>query len=171
MVRVTIDSIQVSLVSPQRIIVLREEDGDRHLPIWVGPNEAEALHMSLRNLAIPRPLTHDLLKSVIEALHASVRRVVVTRFEKDVYYAVIELDQRGRTLEIDARPSDAINLAARVSAPIFVEEAVLDAVALLPEADLEATMTSGREGSAEDENLSVFADFLESLDLDDLSDD
>lgn len=172
MVRVTIDSIRVSLVSPQRIVVLREEDGDRHLPIWIGNAEAEALHMSLRSMQIPRPLTHDLLKDVIEALHASVRHVVITSFDRDIFYALVVLDQAGRTIEVDARPSDAINLAARASAPIFVEEAILDAVGLLPEADLELNLSppspSGRE---EDENLSVFADFLESLDLDDLSDD
>lgn len=164
MVRVTIDSIRVSLISPQRIVVLREEDGERHVPIWVGPYEAEALTLSLRGMDVPRPLTHDLLNNLVRALGASVRHVLIGELRNEIFYATILLERNGKEIEVDARPSDAINLAVRASAPIFVGESVLDEAGVLPEEGIEEEEISPRE----EENLSVFADFLESLDLDDL---
>jgi bifunctional DNase/RNase len=164
MIRVTIDSIRVSLISPHRIVVLREEDGERYVPIWVGPNEAEALSINLRGTEVPRPLTHDLLKQMVEALDATVSHILISDLREEVFYATIVIEADGRVVEVDARPSDAINLAARTSAAIFVSERVLDAAGVMPEASLESD-------GAEDEDLSVFADFVESLDLDDLGDD
>lgn len=165
MIRVTIDSIRVSLISPQRIVVLREEDGERHVPIWIGPYEAEALTLSLRGANVPRPLTHDLLKSLVDALEATVSHIVINDLRDDTFFATIVLDQDGKVIEVDARPSDAVNLAVRTSAAIFVAEHVLDQAGVVPEAGIvEATLD-------EDENLSVFADFLESLDLDDLGEE
>jgi bifunctional DNase/RNase len=164
MIRVTIDSIRVSLISPHRIVVLREEDGERYVPIWVGPNEAEALSINLRGTEVPRPLTHDLLKQMVEALDATVSHILISDLRDEVFYATIVLEAEGRVVEVDARPSDAINLAVRTSAAIFVAEQVLDAAGVMPESSLDA------EG-AEDEDLSVFADFVESLDLDDLGDE
>lgn len=165
MVRVTIDSIRVSLISPQRIVVLREEDGERHIPIWVGPYEAEALTLSLRGTDVPRPLTHDLLKNMIDALGASVSRIIISDLRDEIFYATIVLTLDGETIEVDGRPSDAINLAVRTSAPIFVAEHVLTEAGVMPEAGIEETT------SDEEDNLSVFADFVESLDLDDLGDE
>lgn len=165
MVRVTIDSIRVSLISPHRIVVLREEDGDRHIPIWVGPNEAEALSLNLRGTEVPRPLTHDLIKNVIEALDATVSHILIADLREDVFYATIVLDVNGRVVEVDARPSDAINVAVRTSAAIFVGEMILAQAGVVPEMSL----TEGVDDS--DEDLSVFADFVESLDLDDLGDE
>lgn len=165
MVRVTIDSIRVSLISPQRIVVLREEDGERHVPIWIGAYEAEALTLSLRGASAPRPLTHDLLKNMIEALGATVSHIVINALRDEIFYATIVLDQDGTVIEVDARPSDAINLAVRTNGAIFVAEEVLKEAGVVPESGIE-------EGAAEDDdNLSVFADFLESLDLDDLGDE
>ncbi|MDQ4077334.1 MAG: bifunctional nuclease family protein [Chloroflexota bacterium] len=165
MVRVTIDSIRVSLISPQRIVVLREEDGERHVPIWIGPFEAEALTLSLRGANVPRPLTHDLLKNVLEALDANVSHIVINALRDDIFYATIVVDRDGEVIEIDARPSDAINLAVRTTAAIFVAEEVLDQAGVVPEPGLEETTPD------EEESLEVFADFLESLDLDDLGDE
>ncbi len=165
MVRVTIDSIRVSLISPQRVVVLREEDGERHLPIWVGPFEAEALTLSLRGATVPRPLTHDLLKNVFDALGATLSHIIISDMREDIYYATLVLDRDGEELEVDARPSDAINLAVRASAEIFVAEHVLDEAGVVPEPGMEEVTAE------EDANLSVFADFLESLDLDDLGDE
>lgn len=164
MIRVTIDSIRVSLISPHRIVVLREEDGERHVPIWVGPNEAEALSINLRGTEVPRPLTHDLLKNLVEALDATVTHILISDLRDEVYYATIVMETNGRVVEVDARPSDAINLAARTNAAIFVSEGVLESAGVMPEASID-----GSEG--EDEDLSVFADFVESLDLDDLGDE
>jgi bifunctional DNase/RNase len=165
MVRVTIDSIRVSLISPQRIVVLREEDGDRHVPIWVGPYEAEALTLSLRGSTVSRPLTHDLLKNMIEALGATVSHIVINDLRDATFFANVILDLDGEVIEVDARPSDAINLAVRTSAAIFVAEHVLEEAGVVPESGMD-------EGTTEDdENLSVYADFLESLDLDDLGDE
>jgi uncharacterized protein len=165
MVRVTIDSIRVSLISPQRIVVLREEDGERHVPIWVGPYEAEALTLSLRGSAVSRPLTHDLLKNLVEALGATVSHIVINDLRDATFYATLVLDVDGEVIEVDARPSDAVNLAVRANAAIFVAEHVLDEAGVIPESGVD-------EGGPEDEeNLSVYADFLESLDLDDLGDE
>lgn len=164
MIRVTIDSIRVSLISPHRIVVLREEDGERYVPIWVGPNEAEALSINLRGTEVPRPLTHDLLKQMVEALDATVSHILISDLRDEVFYATIVLEAEGRVVEVDARPSDAINLAVRTSAAIFVAEQVLDAAGVMPEASLDGEST-------DDEDLSVFADFVESLDLDDLGDE
>ena len=164
MVRVTIDTIRVSLVSPQRIVVLREEDGDRYIPIWVGPTEAEALALSLRSTVVPRPLTHDLLLDLVEALDATVKHVVVHDLVQDVFHALIVLDVGGREVEVDARPSDAINLAVRASATIYVTEKVLDEAGVMPETGIETS-------ASEDEDLEIYADFIESLDLDSLGDE
>jgi bifunctional DNase/RNase len=164
MIRVTIDSIRVSLISPHRIVVLREEDGERYVPIWVGPNEAESLSINLRGTEVPRPLTHDLLKQLVEALDATVSHILISDLRDEVFYATIVLESEGRVVEVDARPSDAINLAVRSSAAIFVSERVLEMAGVLPEASLDNTEES-------DEDLSVFADFVESLDLDDLGDE
>jgi uncharacterized protein len=165
MVRVTIDSIRVSLISPQRIVVLREEDGERHVPIWVGPFEAEALTLSLRSASVPRPLTHDLIKNMLEALGATISHILINDLRDEIFYATIVLDVDGKEVEVDSRPSDAINIAARANAAIFVAEHVLKEAGVIPEAGME-------DAAPEDEdNLSVFADFLESLDLDDLGDE
>lgn len=165
MVRVTIDTIRVSLVSPQRIVVLREEDGERHIPIWVGPYEAEALTLSLRGTNVQRPLTHDLINNTIEGLGATVSHIVISDLRNEIFYASIILDLNGKVVEVDARPSDAINLAVRASAAIFVGEEVLQEAGVIPELGMVEPTTQ-----YEEENLGVFADFLESLDLDDLGD-
>jgi bifunctional DNase/RNase len=164
MVEVVVDSIRVSLMSPQRIIILREMSSERFLPIWIGPFEADAITLSLQELEVARPLTHDLLRNVLQTLGAQVLRVNITELRDDVFYARIVLHVNGREMEIDSRPSDALALAVRVNVPIFVAEAVMDEAASVPEEEVESEDSEGKS----EERLEVFKDFVESLDLDDL---
>jgi bifunctional DNase/RNase len=122
MVEVTIDSIRVSLMNQHRVVVLKETDSDRYLPIWIGPFEADAITIQLQGVQVPRPLTHDLLKSFIRELGVKVSHVLVSELRNDTFFAQIVVDVDGNSMEIDSRPSDAIALAVRVGAPIFVSE-------------------------------------------------
>lgn len=176
MIEVTIDSIRVSLMSQHRIVVLKEENGNRFLPIWIGPFEADAITLQLQGVDAPRPLTHDLLKTVIQTLGGEVQHVLISDLEKNTYYARIVLDVNGDTLEIDSRPSDAIALSVRVNAPVYVADEVMDQAGLLPEEELSLTEGADAEGEPlEDDDeveqpgdLGVFTDFVEGLDLDNL---
>jgi bifunctional DNase/RNase len=164
MVEVEIDSIRVSLMSPQRIIILKELDSERFLPIWIGPFEADAITLSLQELEVARPLTHDLLRNVLNDLGAQVLRVNITELKEDVFYARIIITVNGREMEIDSRPSDALALAVRVHVPIFVAPEVMNEAGAYPEKEIE-----GQEsGEAPDERLEVFKDFVDTLDLGDL---
>ncbi len=172
MIEVSIDSIRVHLVSQSRVVVLKELTAERYLPIWIGPFEADAIAMSLQDVEAARPMTHDLLKSVLGHLGAETVRIEIHDLRDDVFFARIIVRVDGREAEIDSRPSDALALAVRVRAPVFVEESVMDRAGVVPEAD-------AREGAAEaegeqtesDERLSVFKDFVEKLDLDDIHPD
>jgi len=163
MVEVTIDSIRVSLVSPQRLIILKDVDQERFLPIWIGPFEAEAITIKLQNIEVKRPLTHDLLNTFITQLGAVVSHVLVSELQDDTYYARIVVDFNGQYMEIDARPSDAIALAVRVSVPIFVADEVMEKASITPEEDQSDTI--------EGEDLSAFRDFVNTLDFEDLDQD
>lgn len=171
MIEMVVDSIRVSLVNYQRVVVLKEKDSDRYLPIWIGAGEADAIAIRLQNIAVARPLTHDLLKATIEHLGAEVQRIVVTDLADDVFYARIVLSVNGRVEEIDARPSDAIALAVRTSAPIFVEEAVLEKAGVVPELEESDEGQHVEEGIGpvrddEAKKLAVFKEFIDTLDLD-----
>jgi hypothetical protein len=180
MVRVEIDSIRVSLMSQDRVVVLKDTDADRYLIIWIGAFEAEAIRAELKKVPVARPLTHDLLKAVILELGAEVEHIVVSDLRNDVFYARIVMKSNGRKIEIDSRPSDAIALAVRLKVPIMVADEVMDAAAITPEealtgeAEVEASppaaATSARPDVEDDEEqgLSAFKDFLDTLDLDDL---
>lgn len=173
-VEVVIDSIRVSLMSQQRIVILREVDADRYLAIWIGPYEAEAITIALQDVEVQRPLTHDLLKNVFRALNARIVRVEVTSLRDDVYYGNIVAEVNGYTLDIDTRPSDALALAVRANVPILVSREVMETAGILPEEDLTEETPSPEPESAEsseveeveniEERLSVFEDFLEALD-------
>jgi bifunctional DNase/RNase len=168
MVEVEIDSIRVSLMSQQRIVILKELDSERFLPIWIGPYEAEAITLSLNEVEVVRPLTHDLLRNIINDLGAQVLRVNITELRDDVFYARIILQVDGQEMAIDSRPSDALALAVRVHVPVFVDEEVMEAASTEPEEDIEAEMPEGEET---EERLEVFKDFVESLDLGNLDED
>jgi bifunctional DNase/RNase len=173
MVEVVIDSIRVSLISQQRIVILREVDADRYLPIWIGIYEAEAIALALQDVEVARPLTWDLLKDVFTILDARILRVEVISLHDDTYYGNIVAEVDGRTLNIDSRPSDAIALAVRAHVPILVSRPILDSVGVIPEADLQDASnnkdTKIEPASLEinEDNLSVFEDFLENLEIDD----
>ncbi|MGE3520270.1 MAG: bifunctional nuclease family protein [Vicinamibacterales bacterium] len=125
-IEMTIRGLMVDPITNTPIVVLRDKDGQRVLPIWVGIFEANAIALLIENVTPPRPMTHDLLRNVIENLHARVERIVVSDLQDTTFYAVIYLSRDGETLAIDARPSDAIALALRTRAPIYVEETVID---------------------------------------------
>ena len=176
MQEMVIDSVRVSMMNYQRVVILKEKHSDRYLPIWIGPAEADAIAIKLQDVQVPRPLTHDLLRNVIEALGARVEYIVVNDLQNDTFYAKIVLSVDGRTLEIDSRPSDAIALAVRVQAPIYAEEAVLEKAGVY----LDREEASAEEGKAEVEEkpgqvqeeglrkLSAFKEFIEGLDLEGL---
>jgi hypothetical protein len=162
MIEVEIDSIRVSLMSEHRVIVLKALEQELYLPIWIGPYEAEAIAIRLKGVDISRPLTHDLLNNVIGEMGGDISHILVNDLRDDTFYAVISVEVNGRLLEIDSRPSDAIALAVRAGARIFVDEGVLEQASITPEEDI-------TEENGEEEDLSVFRDFVEGLDLDDLS--
>ncbi len=159
MIEVKIAGIQVSLMSQHRVVLLKELGAERYLPIWIGPYEAEALSIELQQVTVARPLTHDLLRNVIEAMGGVVQYIVVSELRDDTFYARIVISLNGRTIEVDSRPSDAMNLAVRTRAPIYVAEEVMDAAGVVPEQDL------GEEREGEE---SAFDEFLRGLNLDDL---
>ncbi len=178
MVEMVIDSIRVSLMNYQRVVILREKAADRYLPIWIGPAEADAIAVKLQGVTVPRPLTHDLLYSVIDALGAKINSIVVSDLKNDTFYAKITLDVDGGQIEVDSRPSDALALAVRVEAPIYVEETVLDKAGILldketgkPIGELEGGGTVGGAGKKVSEEemkrMSAFRDFIDNLDFED----
>ena len=175
MVELTIESIRVSLMNYQRVVILKEKESDRCLPIWIGPAEADAIAVRLQEVAVARPLTHDLLRSIIDSLGASVEYVIVNELSNDTFFARIMLQVDGRNMEIDSRPSDAIALAVRVQVPIFADESVLDKAGV--KLDQEGQTLEGVTGEATEqpkqvspeelEKLSPFRDVIEGLDLED----
>jgi len=169
MVEVVIDSIRVSLMSQQRIVILREADAERYLPIWIGIYEAEAITIALQNVEVARPLTHDLMKNIFTALNARILRVEVSSLREDTFFGNIIAEVDGQTMNIDARPSDALNLAVRAHVPILVERSVLDSAGIIPEEDLQEEVEKQPKGEPTEETgedrLSIFEDFLEKLDL------
>ena len=143
--RMTVDSIRVSIVDKQQIIILKTEDSERFLPIWIGPFEAQAIAVKLHDLWLPRPMTHDLMSSVIADLGARVERIVVTDIADGTFYARVLLVADGKGVEVDSRPSDAIALALRVEAPIYVENSVLDEASIDSRVELEDPILGGDE--------------------------
>jgi len=162
MIEVTVDSIRASLMSQHRVVILKDVDSERYLPIWIGPFEAEAITLELQEVELARPLTHDLLKAVITKMGAKVSHVLVNELRNDTFYARVVLDNNGHPLEVDSRPSDAIALAVRAKAPIFVAESVMEKAAIMPD---EAMSPS------DEDKLSAFRDFVDTLDLDALGEE
>jgi len=177
MIEMTVDSIRVSLMNYQRVVILKEKSAERYLPIWIGPSEADAIAVKLQGVSVPRPLTHDLLCSVIDALGANINSIVVSDLKNDTFYAKILLSIDGEQMEIDSRPSDALALAVRVSVPIFAEESVLDKAGILLDRETGKPLSSADGTTGEsDTQLSeddmkkmspAFYDFINTLDLDD----
>ncbi|HXI04499.1 MAG TPA: bifunctional nuclease family protein [Candidatus Saccharimonadales bacterium] len=124
-IEMKIKGLMIDPVTNMPIIMLRDPDSEAVLPIWVGLYEANAIALQLENISTPRPMTHDLLKNLLAQLHAKVEKIVITELKENTFYALIHLDQEGKALTVDSRPSDAIALALRAGAPIFVEEEVI----------------------------------------------
>lgn len=178
MIEVVIDSIRVGLMSQQRIVVLREIDADRYLAIWIDPYMAEQITFSLQEVEVQRPMTHDLLKSVMNSLDAQVVRVEVVELRGEVYYGNIVMEVNGETIDIDSRPSDALALAVRAHVPILVSREVMDAAGIIPEEDMGGEIPTdidaselGGDVEESQERLSVFEDFLDKIDSDGSSDE
>jgi uncharacterized protein len=123
--KMRVDKLGIDLLSHEPVVILKDVEGKRYLPILIGPFEATAIALALEGTHIPRPLSHDLMKSMIEALNAKVLRIVIHDIHESTFYAKIVLESNGKNLEIDARPSDSIALALRTNAPIFVSERII----------------------------------------------
>ncbi|MGA8849398.1 MAG: bifunctional nuclease family protein [Dehalococcoidia bacterium] len=172
MVEMTIDSIRVSLMNYQRVVILKEKGtkekgANRYLPIWIGSAEADAIAIKLQNVELSRPLTHDLLQSVISTLGASVDYIVVSELKQDTFYARLALSIDGVRVDIDSRPSDALALAVRVGAPIYAEEAVLEKAGIILEEETSKSVSEGKVDEQELKGLSAYKDFINTLDLED----
>jgi bifunctional DNase/RNase len=148
------------------VVILKDIDSDRYLPIWIGPCEADAITVTLQEMEVSRPLTHDLLKNVIGEMGGEVEYIVISDLRNDVFFARIVMGVNGKRLEIDSRPSDALALAVRLHVPVYIEEPVMDKAAVLPEEEMETEAATGEET-----RLDAFKDFVESLDLEDLDSD
>jgi bifunctional DNase/RNase len=172
MVEVVIDSVRVSLMSPQRVVVLRQTDVERYLAIWVGPYEAESITVALQEVEMSRPLTHDLLKNLFSTFNAKVLRIEIVALKDDIFYGNIVASADGKIIDIDARPSDAIALAVRTHVPMLVSQDVMDAAGIVPERDLQSespitpaddTKPPSSPPAESNEDLDVFEDFLKKL--------
>lgn len=172
-----IDSIRVSLMNYQHVVILKERQTDRYLPIWIGPAEADAIAVKLQGVTVPRPLTHDLLNSVIDTLGGTVNSIIVNDLKNDTFFAKVILDVDGKQLEVDSRPSDALALAVRTNVPIYADESVLDKAGILLDSETghpifdEKEEAEGKPVKVNDEEMkkkmSAFYDFINTLDLDD----
>ncbi len=176
MIEMTIESIRVSLMNYQRVVLLKEKTADRYLPIWIGPAEADAIAVKLQGVTVPRPMTHDLLCSAIDALGASINHIMVNDLRNDTFYAKVVLNVDGGEMEIDSRPSDALALAVRVEAPIYVDDSVLDKAGILLDKETGKPLSEDGEGidgpdkevsEEEISRMSAFREFIDTLDRED----
>ena len=163
MVEVSVESVRINLATSQRVVILKDAQTDRYLFIWIANPEAYSIAMELQGTASPRPLTHDLLKTVIAELGGTLTSVIINDLSDDIFYARLVLDADGRHVEIDSRPSDAIALAVRMKAPIYVAENVMDqaGVTVREGIDLDEAHSSTPEVP---DNLDVYRDFINTLD-------
>ncbi len=166
MIEVIIDSIRISLVSQHRIVLLKELDNDRQLPIWIGPCEADAITIELQDVKVARPLTADLVNVAIKELGGTISHVLIRELSEQVFHASLFIDVNDEIREIDCRPSDAIAVAVRAKVPIFANEAVLEEAGVKPEPDL-VQEAEQEENESDVGNLDAFSDFLDTLDFDD----
>jgi bifunctional DNase/RNase len=150
MIEMDLAGVRVQLPSNQPIVLLKERGGDRYLPIWIGAAEAAAIALALQGVVTPRPMTHDLLKNILEEMSVEVQRIVITELRDGTYYAVISMRRDGESYEVSSRPSDAIALAVRIHAPIYANEEVLSEAAILIPDD-------------EEEEVERFREFLENV--------
>jgi uncharacterized protein len=145
MIELNLVGVRVELPTNQPIVLLREREGERYLPIWIGAMEATAIAFALQGIVTARPMTHDLLKNVLEEVGVRVERIVITELREGTFYAVIQMQQNGSQYEVSSRPSDAIALAVRVNVPIFANEDVLSEASIVIKDDEEQEVEKFRE--------------------------
>lgn len=145
-----VDKLGIDLLTHDPVVILKDMEGRRYLPILIGPFEATAIALALEGTPVPRPLSHDLMRSIIHSLKAKVARIIIHDIQENTFYAKVVLESNGGTLEIDARPSDSIALALRTNAPIFVSERIV----------LEETVA---DKQASEEEQKKFKRFIENL--------
>jgi uncharacterized protein len=145
MIELNLVGVRVELPTNQPIVLLREREGERYLPIWIGAMEATAIAFALQGIVTARPMTHDLLKNVLEEVGVLVERIVITELRDGTFYAIIQLQQNGSRYEVSSRPSDAIALAVRVNVPIFANEEVLSEASIVIKDDEEQEVEKFRE--------------------------
>lgn len=150
---VVVESVRVHMLSSQHVVLLKETDRERYLPIWIGPWEANAIATRLQGVTPERPMTHDLFAATLVSLGVNLKQIIVSSLAEETFHATIELERDGQTYAIDARPSDAIALAVRTGVRIFASREVLDRAGVEPETQV-------------DEKLEVFREFVNSLDVD-----
>ena len=161
MVEMTVESVRINLATGQRVVILKDLTVDRYLFIWIANAEAYAIAMELQGTTAPRPLAHDLLKSVITELGGKMTHIMISDLVDDIFYARLVIDAEGRHVEVDSRPSDAIALAVRAKVPIYVSESVLERAAVT----LESSEEQQEQQKQEKDNLDVYRDFINSLDV------
>lgn len=169
LIEVSVDSIRVHLPTGQHVVILKEKEAERYLPIWIGPFEANAIAMRIQGMTPERPITHDLVSATFGELGISVSKIVVTSLSEEVFFARLHLRQNGREVDVDSRPSDAIALAVRFDCPIFVATDVLDRAGVIPEKEEE--QAPQEKEKLDEERLAVFRDLVNSLNLPDLPDE
>lgn len=176
MIETVVKSIRFNRITNNRVVLLKEVAGERYLPIWIGEFEAHAIAMQLQGVESPRPLPYDLMRSMVSELSGSIAHVLVNELSMDVFYARVIVNVDGRTIELDSRPSDAIALAVRSGSPIYVNEDVMERAGVNLEDDESQFETGQRtppsvenriEPSPEDEKLSIFREFINTLDSED----
>ena len=163
MIELEIESIRISLLSSRRVVVLKEMNAERYLPIWIGAAEADAITIKLQDMQVSRPMTHDLLQNVITALDATLSHMAITQLVDNLegggtFHASLFLSSADKEIEVDSRSSDAIALAVRAGVPIFVDPEVMERAAIVPSPNLEPSAEN-----APDEDLTIFKDFINGL--------
>ena len=167
MIEVEIDSLRVSLTNQQRIVVLRDKNSERYLPIWIGPYEAESITIALQEIEVARPQTHDLLKNILTTLNGRLIRVEVVALRDDVFFGNLVIEANGQLVDVDSRPSDAIALAIRAHVPILIARDVMERAGVIPEPDLQNEESAPQKTAESSEpHLSIFEDFLQKFDVD-----
>jgi len=176
MIEMVVDSIRVSLMNYQRVVMLKEKTTDRYLPIWIGPAEADAIAVRLQGVSVPRPMTHDLMQSIVDVLGGSVNSIVVSDLRDDTFFAKVILNMDGGQMEVDSRPSDAIALAVRVEAPIYAEDVVLEKAGIVLDKETGKPVGEPKDighaahkpvSEEEMKKMSAFYDFINTLDMED----
>jgi bifunctional DNase/RNase len=178
-IELKIDSLRVSLTNQQRIVVLKQVDADRFLPIWIGPYEAEAITIALQEIEVSRPQTHDLLNNLVTLMGGRLTRVVISSLKDDIFFGTLTVEKDGTLIEVDSRPSDAIAIAVRAHVPILAEVKVMDEASIVPE-DMDTSSeeeenadyeNAGSEDSTRvsfsDDRLSVFEEYFKTKSDDD----